>query len=132
MNRALLVALLTWLAAAATIPACTDDLAAERKAIEAQYARFDVALNGKDPSPFEGLATPDFRFVSLDGGELDLDLSTRVWRQEMAMYEALAVRSEVQSVAAKGDTAHVVVRVVREGKGKQGSLVGKVRDEQTL
>jgi erythromycin esterase len=130
MTKALMIALLACLAA--TLPACTDDLAAERKAVEAQYARLDVALNGKDPSPFEGLATPDFRFVSVDGDELDLDLSARLWRQEMAMYEALAVRSEVQSVAAKGDAAHVVVRVVREGKGKKGSLVGKVRAEDTL
>jgi erythromycin esterase len=130
MTKALMIALQACLAA--TIPACTDDLAAERKAVEAQYARLDVALNGKDPSPLEGLAAPDFRFVSVDGEEIDLGLWTRVWRQEMARFEALTVRSEVLSVAAEGDAVRAVVRVVMDGKGKEGSRVGKVRAEDTL
>lgn len=46
-------AVLAALVSTATISAHAADLAAARKAIEAQYARFDAPVTRMDPAPFD-------------------------------------------------------------------------------
>ena len=131
MKNTLLIAFLTWLLSAATIPARADDLEAARKAIEAQYARLDAATARKDPSPLEGLVAPDFRDVDVTGDEFDLSQhDNSLAADPRQLIETLTARSEVQSVAFEGDTARAVTRTVLEGTLKQaGGSLAKFRGE---
>jgi len=129
MNRTLLIAFFAWLLSAAAIHARADDLDTARKAIEAQYARLDAATARKDPSPFEPLATPDFRYVRASGDEFDLVQSTSLWQQNLVAFEALQARTAVESVALEGETAHAIARSALEGTLKQGDSSVKFRNE---
>jgi hypothetical protein len=124
------VALLAWLAPAATIPARADELAAARKAIEAQYTRLDAALTSAFDRPtaltrrhpLDGVATRDFRFVDANGKE---------WGSPWTpvSFATLTTRSAVQHVAIAGNTVRAVVSTVQEATSKQGR--DKYRVEQT-
>jgi hypothetical protein len=103
-------AVLAALMSAATIPAHAADLAAARKAIEAQYARFDAAVARKDPAPFDGLVTPDFRLVDQTGVEFDLGQWTTLWQHNARLFATMTQSSAVQSVTMEGDAVLAVVR----------------------
>ena len=129
MKNIVLIALLAWLAA--SIPARAEDLEAARKAIEAQYGRLDAAMARKHATPFEGIATSDFRYVDVSGGEFDLGQSTSLWQQSMGTFESLLARTAVQSLAAEGEAVRALARSVLEGTLKQGNSTVKFRSEGT-
>jgi ketosteroid isomerase-like protein len=113
------------------------DEAAVRKALDAQYAKFNTSLVKKDMKTMFDVLTPDATYV-MKGMVQNREQMRQMMTQTMAMMQISKASNKIEKLTMKGEMAIVVAAAKSSGKmkGTDGkihpiSYTSKTRDHWT-